>query len=94
MVYSFITIIPTTDTAHKETMDFITDMVKDYNLSNNLRLKVSIKSLYEFMTILFHLMLMSFLFIFLLALSNCMREVRLRLHYVIIPSQISLLKYI
>jgi hypothetical protein len=94
LVYSFIAIIIIADTVHKETRDFITGMVKDYSLSDHLLSRVLIKSLHEFTTILFHLMLKSILFIFLQVPSSYMIEVRSRLNYVIPPSKIFSPKYI
>ncbi len=93
LVCSFITIIIITNTARKEIRDFIAGMVKDYSLSNHLLPRVLIKSLHEFTTILFHLMLTFILFIFLQVPSSYTREVKSRLNYAIPPSKIFSPKY-
>ena len=94
MVYSFITIIITANTARKETMDFITNMVKDYNLSNYLQLMVFIRKAYELMIILFHLIIIFISFTSLLVVSSYKIEVRLGLHYDFLSSKIFSLGYI
>ena len=94
MVYSFITIIITANTARKETMDFITNMVKDYNLSNYLQLMVFIRKAYELMIILFHLIIILISFTSLLVVSSYKKEVRLGLHYDFLSSKIFSLGYI